>query len=437
MSDQVKFLRDTCPYINAHRGKTFVLALGGETVDHANFNHIVQDIALLSSLGIRLVLVHGARPQIDQRLEAVGLPARYHNNRRITDAATMDCVRQAVGSTRIGIEAQLSTDALNTPMRGAKIKVVSGNFVIARPLGVHDGIDFHHTGKVRRVDEKGIQSQLDAGATVLISPVGYSPTGVAFNLNFEEVATQVAIALDAEKLIVFCSQAGVTNGAGSLVKTISLPEVASWLSELSADNPLYYTLKACHKACKKGVARGHIISYRQDGALLTELFTRDGGGTMVLEDSMVTMREATIDDIGGLLDIIIPLEKQGVLVRRSRKLLENEISRFVVAQHFEGNIIGCAAIYPFTDTEGTTSAELACVATHRDFQGQGLAGKLLAHMELKAVEQDIRHLFVLTTQAADWFKENGFSEATLEALPEEKRQLYNYRRNSKILCKQL
>ena len=437
MSDDVKFLRDTSPYINAHRGKTFVLALSGEAIAHANFNHIVHDIALLNSLGIRLVLVHGARPQIAERLKSCSLPDSFDSNKRITDAATMECVKDAVGCARINIEAKLSTDALNSPMHGAKIRVVSGNFVTAKPLGVRDGIDFHHTGEVRRVDRQGIQAQMDDGAIVLLSPIGYSPTGEAFNLNYEDIATQVAISLQAEKLMVFAKESGIKDSNDKLIDTLSVPEASSWLEQITGNNPLHHALKACYQACENGVPRGHILSFQQDGALLVELFTRDGCGTLILQDHLEVFRQATIEDIGGLLELLMPLEEAGVLVRRSREILETEISRFSVIEHFEGDIIGCAALYPFTDSCGKVSAELACVATHPDFQNKGLASKLLDHMEQKASKQDIEQLFVLTTQASHWFKENGFSDASLEELPEEKRLLYNFQRNSKILSKQL
>lgn len=437
MSDYVKFLRDTSPYINTHRGKTFVLALSGEAVAHANFNHIVQDIALLNSLGIRLVLVHGARAQIAQRLESCDISASFDCNKRITDAVTMECVKDAVGGTRITIESQLSTDTVNSPMHGAKIRVVSGNFVTAKPLGVRSGIDFHHTGEVRRIDRKGIISQLDSGAIVLLSPIGYSPTGEAFNLNYEDVATQAAVALQAEKLMIFSSQAGIIGPSGKLEKMISLPEVAGWLDQLTDSNPSYHALQACSQACENGVPRGHIVSFQEDGALLTELFTREGSGTLILQDGLEVIRQAAIEDIGGLLELLTPLEEQGVLVRRSRELLETEIFRFSVMQYFEGTIIGCAALYPFTDASGNTSAELACVAIHPDFQNRGFAVRLLANIEQEAAKQGIQQVFVLTTQTSHWFRENGFTETTIDQLPEEKQSLYNFQRNSKILIKHL
>ncbi len=434
MTDYVKFLRDTSPYINAHRGKTFVLALGGEAVAHANFTNIVHDIALLHSLGIKLILVHGARQQIEERLNNCAIPALFDQNIRITDSATMACVKDAVGSTRINIEAQLSTGAANSPMHGARIQVVGGNMITAKPLGVREGIDFHHTGEVRRVDKKGIQKQLDDGAIVLLSPIGYSPTGEAFNLNYEDIATQAAVSLNAEKLIMFSAEEGVLDSTGSLLKMISLKEVPRRLDDLSSNFTQQHALMACYQACENGVARGHIISFADNGALLGELFSREGRGTLVLQNGHEVIRQATIDDVGGLLDLISPLEEKGVLVKRSRELLETEISRFSVMLHAEGMLIGCAALYPFN---AGNSAELACVATHADFLNQGIARRLLEHIESQAALQGIKHLFVLTIQAGHWFKEHGFVDATLDDLPKERQSLYNLQRNSQIYRKNL
>ena len=434
MTDYVKFLRETSPYINTHRGKTFVLALSGEAIAHANFTNIVHDIALLHSLGIKLVLVHGARQQVDERLNNCAIAAQFDENIRITDSATMACVKDAVGSARISIEAQLSTGAANSPMHGSRIQVLGGNLITAKPLGVREGVDFHHTGEVRRIDQKGIQRQLDDDAIVLLSPIGYSPTGKAFNLNYEDIATQAAISIGAEKLIMFSASEGISDNTGNLLKMISLNDVPRCLDDLASNIALQQALMACYQACENGVSRGHIISHADNGALLTELFSRNGRGTLVLENGKEVMRQATIDDVGGLLELIAPLEEKGALVKRSRELLETEIYRFSVMLHAEGMLVGCAALYPFN---GDNAAELACVVTHPDFLNQGFASRLLEHIESQAAQQGIKKLFVLTVQAGHWFKEKGFVDATLDDLPKERQSLYNLQRNSQIYCKNL
>lgn len=434
-SQYVKFLRDTSPYVNLHRGKTFVLALGGDAVYHENFTNIIHDIALLHSLGIKLVLVHGARPQIEEQLVQANLPSKYSVNTRVTDSQTMRCVKKAVGRTRIVIEAKLSTGVANSPMHGARIRVLGGNVITAKPLGVRDGVDFHHTGEVRRVDHHSIQQLLDMGAIVLLSPIGYSPTGEAFNLNFEDIAAQTAISLGAEKLVMFNSYPGLFDENDHLIKTILLDDVPRQLSQLDNSLGLQHALMACYQACENDVKRGHIIGFQENGALLSELFTREGSGTLVVENGKAIIRQATIDDVGGLLGLIEPLEQKGVLVKRSRELLETEIHRFFVVQHTEGMLVGCAALYPMNSASDNNRAELACVATHPDFTNQGFASTLLEAIEKEAHQQGISELFVLTTQTSDWFQEKGFVEISVDDLPSERQQFYNYQRNSRVFCK--
>ncbi|MGV6807871.1 MAG: amino-acid N-acetyltransferase [bacterium] len=434
MQDFVKYFRDSSPYINAHRGKTFVLALSGEAIAHPNFVHIVHDIALLHSLGIRLVLVHGARLQIDARLAQANIASSMSGNKRVTSAEAMDCVREAVGGTRIHIEAQLSTGLANSPMAGAQIRVLGGNLVTAKPIGVIDGVDFQHTGEVRRVDRKGVEQILNQGIVALISPIGYSPTGESFNLSFEDVAKSVATEISAEKLMIFNENGGICDENRDLIKLLALSEIPPLLGTDSLSNTDQQITKACLAACKGGVKRAHVIGYRENGALLRELFTHEGSGTLIMENGSEIVRTSAIEDVGGLLELIAPLEEQGTLVKRSRELLEMEITQFTVIETPDKRLVGCAALYPF---EGTGSAELACVAVHPDFQGYGFAKRLLSSIEAKSRQTGINELFVLTTQASHWFKEQGFVGSTVEELPIAKKSCYNYQRNSTVLKKRI
>lgn len=434
MHDYVSWLRNSSPYINAHRERTFVVMLPGDAVEHANFGNIVHDLVLLHSLGVRLVLVHGARPQIDARLSLDQTGSDFHEQWRITDESEMKHVCQAVGEVRFEIEAALSTGLPNSPMHGAHIKVLGGNFITAKPMGVINGVDLQYTGKVRRVDSKALKDALLSDAIVVVSPLGYSPTGELFNLSFAEIATQVAITLQADKLIAFTSENGYYDQDGSLCRQLSLTECATQLQLLAEDQDRSQSLQACYDACLQGVPRAQIISYQLDGALLQELFTRDGSGTLVHRDNYESIRQATIDDVGGLLELIEPLEQQGALVRRSRELLESEIDRFTVLEK-DGTIIACAALYPFGETPAT--AELSCVATHSDYRKGGRAKIVLDSIESKARKMGIEELFVLTTQTAHWFLEQGFVAASLDRLPAEKRSLYNFQRNSKVFIKSL
>tara|TARA_B100000446_G_scaffold33953_3_gene29464 strand:- start:29794 stop:31104 length:1311 start_codon:yes stop_codon:yes gene_type:complete len=430
--DYVNWFRQSSPYINAHRGKTFVVMLPGAAMMDDNFANIIHDIATLNSLGVRLVLVHGARPQIDARLQLDKHQSRFFQQWRVTDADEVAGVSQAIGEVRFSIEAALSTGLPNSPMHGAHIRVSGGNFVTAKPMGVINGVDLQHTGKVRRVDNQSLHQALDGQAIVVVSPLGYSPTGEIFNLCFAEVATEVAKALQADKLIAFSSETGFFNRDGELLRQLSMSECGEQLQRLKNDHEKSQSLQACYQACQNGIPRAQIISYRQDGALLQELFTRDGSGTLVHTDHYEYVRQATIDDVGGLLELIEPLEQQGALVRRSRELLEAEINQFTILEK-DGAILACAALYPAADG----SAELACVATHPNYQKGGRAGLVLEAIESEARRQNLREIFVLTTQTAHWFIERGFVAASLERLPAEKKNLYNFQRNSKIFVKTL
>ncbi len=405
--------------------------LPGEAVAHANFANIIHDIALLNSLGVRLVICHGARQQIEQHLlgEQSKAPIDkplFHNGLRITDTLSLKAVKETVGLVRTEIEALLSTGLPNSPMHGAKIRVCSGNMLTAKPLGVIDGVDYLHTGKVRKVDSEAIQHFLQNGYLVLLSPLGFSLTGEVFNLSLEEVAVKTAISLKADKLIAYGSQPGVKNTGQQLIRQLSLTEAKNQSGSQQENLPAAIT------ACEAGIERCHLISYAEDGALLEELFTRDGAGTLISPQQYENIRTATIDDVGGVLELIAPLEAKGTLVKRSRELLENEIGCFTVIER-DGAVIGCAAIYPFDNAQ----AELACVVTHAEYRGDKRAVRLLEFIENRARAQHINKLFVLTTQTAHWFLEQGFEEKSMSELPAQKQQLYNLQRNSKIFMKLL
>jgi amino-acid N-acetyltransferase len=430
----VAWFRSVAPYIHAFRGCTFVVAFGGEGVADGKFIALTHDLNLLSSLGVRLVLVHGARPQIEQHLARNNLDDRYHQGIRLTDEQTMQCVKEAVGRVRVEIEALLSMGLVNSPMANADIRVAGGNFITAQPMGIINGVDLLHTGSVRKVDVSAIKNRLTHNEVVLLSPLGYSPTGEVFNLTLEDVATQTAIALDADKLIFLMDTDGVQDKAGNLLRDLSVAEASNILTKnnkLSEDVSLF--LPCAVRACEAGVARTHLISRHVDGAILQELFSDTGIGSMVVESSLNILRDATIADVGGILQLLQPLEADGVLVRRGRERLEQEIRRFVVLE-YDHRIIGCAALYPFDDE---LAAELACLAVQPSYRNQGYGDVLFKHMLALAQAQGLRKLFVLTTRTAHWFLERGFKEADVSQLPAQKKSLYNYQRRSKVCVRDL
>ncbi|MGB5395831.1 MAG: amino-acid N-acetyltransferase, partial [Gammaproteobacteria bacterium] len=380
----VDWFRQSAPYIHAHRGSTFVILFGGEAVEHSSFAHLIHDIALLGSLGVRIVLVHGARPQIETQLRALGNQSEFSAGLRITTAEDLPAVEQAVGMVRMRIEAQLSMGLPNTPMAGASIRVVSGNYVTAQPYGVRDGIDYCQTGNVRKVDADAINDQLAHNNMTLISPIGYSTTGEIFNLRAEDVATETAIALKADKLIFIMENNGVYDKDGGLLQQLNLPQAEQWQKNHGDRNDASIETQAhlsnAAHACRGGVRRVHLVSRSIDGALLLELYTRDGTGTLVTADNYEGLRTATIDDIGGIMELISPLEEKGALVKRAREQLELDIHNFTVIER-DGMIIACAALFPFVEEK---MAELACLAVHPAYQQSGRGNELMQHIEWQA-----------------------------------------------------
>ncbi len=426
----VENIRQAAPYVHSHRGATFVILFGGEAIDD-RFAGLIHDIALLNSLGIRIVLVHGARPQIEQRLKKAKAEIRYVNGLRLTDDAALACVKDAAGSLRVEIEARLSMGLVNTPMAGARLRVSSGNFVIARPLGVRDGVDYCHTGEVRRIDSEALQQHLQEQRIVLLSPLGYSPTGEVFNVSAEEIAAATATALRADKLIMLTEQLTLRNSKRQEIRQLSLLEAEQLIkSRRKLEAQTRQHLNNAIECCRRGVKRIHLIERSIDGGLLLELFTRDGIGTLISAESYEGLRAATIDDVGGILELIEPFENEGILVKRSRERLEIEIRHFHILMR-DGTIIACAALYPYPKN----IAELACMVVHPAYRDQGRGGLLLEAVERRARQAGISKIFVLTTQASHWFQEHGFRREKMENLPVKKRSLYNYQRNSKVFIK--
>ncbi len=435
--DTIDWFRASTTYINAHRGKTFVVLITGEAIEDSNFSNLICDLTLLHSLGVKLVLVHGARPQITAALASKGITSDYYNQLRITPSSSMTEVCAAVGVVSARIDGMFSTGLGNSPMAGSNVRVCRGNFVTAKPYGIHEGIDYHYTGKVRKIHSSAIDAQLANGNIVILSNLGYSLTGEVFNLSSEEIATQVAIALKADKLILLTPTEGVVDDKGSLIPSLSEKDALDQLSQAPQHSQpdllaTHKALQAALLAYQNGVHRSHLISFKTNGALLGELFTREGNGSLVSGDNFDLLRAANINDVAGIVALITPLELNGTLVTRSRELLENEIDNFQVVE-LEGTIIACAAFYPLDDQAG----ELACIAIDPHYQNKGYGERLLKKLEAKAAAQGFKSVFVLTTMTDHWFIEKGFKLDTVDALPDKKKRLYNFQRNSKVLHKSI
>ena len=429
----VQWLRSVAPYIHAFRGKTFVIAFPGELVTAGALPVLAQDLSLLVALGIRVVVVHGSRPQVAEQLALRNVEGRFHNGVRITDTAALECAKEAAGELRLDIEAAFSQGLPNTPMAHAAIRIISGNFVTARPLGVIDGVDLELTGMTRKIAAETIHAILATDSVVLLSPLGFSPTGEVFNLTMEDVAVSAAIALHADKIVFITETPMMLDQAGSEIRELTSHQAEAVLNAdfLPLDSAFY--LKHAIKACSSGVPRAHILPYEMDGSALLELFTHDGVGTMISHENLESLRMATIEDVGGIIKLIEPLEADGTLVKRGRELIEREIDNFSVIEH-DGVIFGCAALYPFPAEK---MAEMACLTVNPEVQTQGDGERILKHVENRARAAGIKQWFVLTTRTSHWFKKRGFIPATVDALPKDRQHMYNWQRKSQVLIKPL
>ncbi len=436
----VPWFRSVAPYIHAYRGKTFVVALAGEAIAAGKLNHIVQDLSILHAMGLKLVLVHGFRPQVNEQLAAKGYVSLYHDGVRITDGAALDAAQEAAGQLRFEIEAAFSQGLPNTPMANSTVRVVSGNFLTARPVGIVDGIDFSHSGLVRRVDHQAIRRFIESGALVLLSPFGFSPTGEAFNLTMEDVATATAIALQADKLVFITEVPGIYENPADPESPIDTELVLADAKRLVAALPApkkptdtAFYLRHCIKACEGGVERSHILPFALDGSLLLEVFQHDGVGTMVIDEKLESLREATSDDVGGVLQLIEPFERDGTLVRRERTEIERDIACYTLIEH-DGIIFGCAALYPYPEAR---TAEMAALTVSPLSQGQGDGERLLKRVEQRARHLGLDTIFVLTTRTMHWFIKRGFAPVDPDWLPEARKKKYNWDRRSQVLVKKL
>jgi amino-acid N-acetyltransferase len=439
----VPWFRSVAPYIHKFRHQTFVVGLTGEAIAAGKLHSIAQDLAMIKAMGVKIVLVHGFRPQVNEQLAAKGHAGKYSHGIRITDSVALDCAQEAAGQLRFEIEAAFSQGLPNTPMAGSTVRVISGNFVTSRPVGIVDGVDFEHSGLVRKVDVAGIQRALDMDALVLLSPFGFSPTGEAFNLSMEEVATSVAIALKADKLLFLSEVPGIRTdpeapeGEDNPIDTeLPLAQAKQLLarvppSQRPTDTAFY--LQHCVKACEGGVERSHIIPFAVDGALLLEIYVHDGIGTMIVDEKLEELREATADDVGGILQLIEPFEKDGTLVKRDRTEIERDIANYTIIEH-DGVIFGCAALYPYPEKR---TGEMAAVTVSPQSQGTGDGEKLLKRIEQRARNLGLESIFVLTTRTMHWFIKRGFVVVDPEWLPDARKRKYNWDRRSQVLVKKL
>lgn len=400
------WFRASTPYIRAHRGRIFVVMLGADALASESAVNIVHDLALLHVLGVRLVVVHGAEA------EPYG---------PVTPSLLAD-IQAAAATARAKLESLFTTGIPLSPLRDRHIPLASGNLITARPIGILDGVDQLAAGTVRRVHADVIRDLLGVDSVVLISPVAYGNTGAAFALGVEGLAATVAGELGADKLIVY-------DGAGRIAERSDLTtdELRQLRGTWEHEPGTARRLDALAEACRRGVPRAHLIGFHEDGVLLKELFTAEGAGTQVSDGDYRVIRRAVPADASAITELMRPLEASGALAPRGADLIEHRIESFFVAE-LDGALTGCCALFPLD----ANAAELACLVG-----GDAIGPRLLDTVEDAARSAGVHRLFALTTQAADWFLEHGFAKTAVDALPVDRKALYNYRRNSHVLVKDL
>lgn len=437
----IEKFRQASKYINLFNNKIFVIALGGEVFEDEQFESIAYDINLLRSIGIKIIIIHGIRPQIDDLLISNKIKTSLNKNIRITDANSINHVIDINGRIRTKIESILSSSIINSPLFESDIKLSSGNFITARPLGILNGIDMKFTGQVRKVNSESIQAKLNNGEIVIISPLGYSPIGDIFNLSYEQLASAVASSMKAHKLIFYINSNGIINLRGELLTELTTEKATNLIHQIERDsNPNkalnisyqdFNIIKSSLDAIKNKVEKIHLINRHTNGSIIEELFTDKGSGTILTEYPLEKIREAKPNDVNKIFQLIEPLSQNGILVKRASNEIKKDLSSFYVMEH-SMDLVGCVALFKYEE-----KVEIACFAIDSNFHNQGFGSKLIKFCEKKAKTHDVNEIFILTTQSEHWFIEKGFKVDDKELMPKKRKIIYQLERNSKFLTKKI
>ena len=436
-SSFIQNFRLSAKYINLFNQNIFVIALSGYVFNEDQFEKIAQDINILHSLKIKVILVYGARPQVESILVKNKIPVRLVKNMRVTSSVALKHVIEVNGAIRNKIEATLST--IKSVSEGMRLS--SGNFLTAMPVGIIDGIDMESTGKIRGVDVEAIKNKLNYHEIVIVSPIGYSPIGQIFNLSYEQTAANIAAAINADKLIYYVDANGILNKRGELIPELTSEKAHKLISHIeekpspeSAQNLSYddfNILKSSVFAIKNKIKKVHLINRHIDGSLIEELFTEKGSGTILTEFALENFRKATEGDLKDIYRILFPLEKRKIFIERDLTQIKGMINQFYVLEH-DKKFVGCVSLNSFKE-----SLELASFSIEPKYQRLGFGKKLLKFCELEAKKLKYDEIFILTTQSEHWFAENGFKEKSKELMPTFKKKTYQSERNSKYLTKKL
>lgn len=422
-------LRGILGYSVGFRDKVFVLNVDSAVLASDNFRNLLLDISVLRSLSIRIVLVHGASDQIQQLSEQMQVPASNLDGMGTTTPETLQLA--ILAANRLAHEI---IEGLNETDQRAAIT----NAIIAHPVGILQGVDQQFTGKVENVDVAFLENLLNNGIIPVLPPLGFDGNGVTYRVNSDGVALEVAEALRATKLMFITTSNGVSD-RGKLCSQMSIAETEDYLKQHQTDLPPEMISKLQHglRACKSGVARVHIIDGREDEALLAEIFSNDGVGTMLHANEYEAIRRAKKKDAGAILGLIRAPVATEELVPRTRKEITERIGDFYLFE-LDRNVVGCVGVKPYPG-EAERVAELECLCVAESHENQGIGRKLISFAEQRARELGMKRIFALSTQTFNYFQQKGgFKEGDLPMLPHERRVKYEQSgRRSKILYKDL
>lgn len=421
-------LRGILTYIPRFRDKTFVLNIDSAVLTDDNFRNLLLDILVLRSLNIKVVIVHGASVGIHQLAGAMNAQASNLDGIGVTDEATL--------KLSILASAQLSHELLEG-LSEVDLKAAVTNAIVAHPAGILHGQDYKWTGKVVRVQTDLIQDLLQNNVVPVIPPLGFDGEGRSYRINSDSVALEVAEALQAAKLIFVTTCDGI-NGGGKLSTQYSVSEAEDLLKKKKSDlaQDLFSKLNHAVQACRNGVLRAHIIDGRRDEALLSEIFSPEGVGTMIYSNEYASIRRARKKDVRAILRLMRKSVANQEVVARTQAELSQLIEEFYVFE-IDRNIVGCVAVHSSADKPEV--AEMACLLVSEAHANQGIGRKLMEFAEARAKESGFKRLLALSTQAFNYFQaKGGFKEGDPDMLPAARRARYDGSgRNSKVLFKDL
>jgi amino-acid N-acetyltransferase len=419
-------LRSILQYIPRFREKIFVISVDGAIVTSENFPNILLDVAVLRSLSIRVVLVHGAAAQIEILAKEMNVQPSNLDGSGVTDEPTLKLALTAANRLTHEILEGLSANDL---------RAATCNALIAHPLGILHGQDHLFTGKVERVDVEMLQGLLTAGIIPVVPPLGFDGDGKTYRVNSDAVALELAKSLNAAKLIYITTLDGLIY-QGNLIQQILVAELDALLAQNKANfAPEILSKAQCASvACASGVSRVHVINGRVDEALLTEVFSNEGIGTLVYANEYQQIRRAMKKDVRAILTLTKSSVVAEELVKRTRANIEKTLGDYYIFET-DKNPVACVALHQLDQTKG----ELACLYVSPLHENQGIGQKLVAFVESKARELGLSELVTLSTQAFTYFQsKGGFSEGSPDDLPSARREKYEQSgRNSKVLIKKL